>query len=111
VERKLTRKNNMIQKSKTLGEVTVTTAGTRVQITSSDITAVAVVIQALPTNTGNIFVGDSTVASTNGLILTPGDIIVIDPEEENELNLSDVYVDAATNADKVRVAYMTVRGA
>jgi hypothetical protein len=103
----------MIYKTKILGAVTVTSAGTRVQLTASDIAAYAVLIQANPANTGNIFVGDSTVSSSNGAILEPGDFFVVEPdisEEMDEVNLSDIYIDAATNNDSVRVQYMTVRG-
>lgn len=103
----------MIYKTKVLTAVTVSSAGTRVQLTASDIVAYAVVVQANPANTGNIFVGDSTVSSSNGVILEPGDFFVIEPdisEDLDEVNLSDIYLDAATNNDGARVQYMTVRG-
>ena len=57
------------------GKVLVTTAGTRVQLTS-DVTNMksGVTIKALGTNTGLIYVGDVSVASANGYQLSPGEM-------------------------------------
>lgn len=76
------------------GQITVTTSGTRVALAGST-AVVAVVVQALSTNTGSIWVGDASVTVSNGFELQPGQStgIAID-------NLSKVFVDASTNGDK-----------
>jgi hypothetical protein len=88
----------------------VTTAGTRVQLnggTSRE--CVQVIIQALTGNTGNIFVGDVTVASTLGMALAPGANLTlnVDANLENEwktyLDLADIYLDTATNGNKANI--------
>lgn len=80
------------------GQVTVTTAGTAVQMTSVRGTAFA--IQALPTNTGYMYIGsDSTnldVASTTGYILGAGGSLALACD-----NLSEIWVDASVNGEKV----------
>lgn len=90
---------------------TVTTAGTRVALSSSQIFIRNLVIQANPLNSGNIFVGGSNVASTNGVILTPGASFQIEAPEmgmggADDLDLSDIYIDSAQNNDTVRIAYL-----
>jgi hypothetical protein len=102
----------MILKNKILGAVVVDAAGTSEQITASAISVYAVFIQAEPTNTGKIYVGDSTVTSSNGVVLSPGCAYTIDAKEwgVNEILLSDIYVDAATSGDEVRVQYLIGKG-
>ncbi len=78
------------------GRVTVTTAGTRVQLSSSSIPVRSVCVKALTANTGNMLVGDSTVSVSNGYEL-PKDLSVC--LDVNNLNL--VYVDATVNGEKV----------
>lgn len=77
------------------GETTVTTAGTRVVLASST-SCKSVTVKALPTNTGYIYVGNSTVDSTNGLILQAADSISLDIA-----NLSSVYIDSQYNGEGV----------
>lgn len=78
------------------GSTTVTTAGTAVPLSSS--TSIReVIVQAKRANTGVIYVGGSSVDSTRGRVLVPGqasEIISID-------NLSKVYVDADNNGEGV----------
>lgn len=84
------------------GTQTVTTAGTRVQLTSTATPCRLVNIFANAANTGNIFVGGSTVSSTSGMILEQArstDWFPID-------DLSKIYIDAANNNDKVQYAYV-----
>lgn len=90
----------------TLSVVTVAAAGTAVALGS--IECFSFVVQAETGNTGNVFIGDSTVDSTTGIILTPGSSINIGGDMmgqagDFELSLANFYVDAATNGDKVRV--------
>lgn len=77
------------------GKKTVTTAGTRVALASSQAVK-SVVIKALQTNTGYIYVGDSSVASTNGFQLLAGDTVSLDIA-----NLSTVNIDSSVNGEGV----------
>ncbi len=77
------------------GKKTVTTAGTRVALAAS--TAVkSVTIKALAANTGLIYVGDSSVASTNGFQLSAYESVSLDIA-----NLSTINIDSAINGDGV----------
>lgn len=104
----------MAQKSKILSPVTVSNAGTRVQITSSDIAASGIIFQANPANTGRTYIGDSTVTSSNGMSLGPGEIFSVSSQSldgvmDAEINLSDYWVDADVSGNSVRIQYLTVR--
>lgn len=68
------------------GKKTVTTAGTRVVLAASQAVK-SVTIKALSTNTGFIYVGDTSVASTNGLQLEAGETISLDIANLNTVNL------------------------
>lgn len=84
------------------GSKTVTTAGTRVQLSSSSVSCRKVKIIGLSTNTGSIWVGGSTVASGRGeplLALQSTDWI-----ETN--NLSNIYIDSTVNAEGVSYIYV-----
>lgn len=100
----------MGQKLKPLGNVTVTTAGSRVRLTTSDIPATSIAIVADPLNTLNVYVGDSTVSASTGFPLAPGDVMPLSADRtrgySEEMMLSDIYVDADTNGNKVRVFYL-----
>lgn len=76
---------------------TITTAGTRVQLASNSCSAV--VIEAPSTNTGVIYVGDSSVSSTVfGAELQPGQSTGLAINNTNK-----IYVDTATSGNKVAV--------
>lgn len=77
------------------GRKTVTTAGTRVTLASSQAIK-SVAIKALITNTGLIYVGDTTVASSNGFSLSAGDTISLDIA-----NLATVNLDSSVNGEGV----------
>lgn len=77
------------------GKKTVTTAGTRVTLASSQAVK-SVTIKALSTNTGFIYVGDTSVASTNGLQLEAGETISLDIA-----NLNTVNLDSSVNGEGV----------
>ena len=82
------------------GQKTVTTAGTRVQLATT--TAVAsLTIKAKRTNTGSIYVGDSTVTSSTGFILAAGDSISLDISD-----LATIYLDSSVNAEGVSFLYV-----
>ena len=100
----------MALKIVTSSPTTVTTAGTAVEI-SANITAIrSIVLQADAANTGIVYVGDSSVTSSNGIQLKAGDSVSITPDnKDNELVISDLYVNADTNGSIVRVSYETNR--
>lgn len=84
-----------------INQVTVTTAGTRVQLSGSSIPVRSVCIKALNGNTGKMYIGDVTVASSNGYEMPKDVSICLDV---NNLNL--IYVDSSVNGEKV--AYVAV---
>lgn len=102
----------MTQKAKILTSVTIAIAGTRQQITSTDMAVYSVVIQADLLNTGNVYIGDSIVSSSNGIELAAGDSYIVEAQDlgDQEINLSDFYVDTDTNGNVVRIQYLGVRG-
>lgn len=93
--------------------ITVSTAGSAVQVSTTPRPFVWAVFHNCPTNTDNVYIGASDVSSTNGLTLqrltgsAPHlDEIVLDGKrfaEDPPLDLKDFYVDAATSGDKVEV--------
>lgn len=77
------------------GKTPVTTAGTRVVLASSQ-SIKSVTIKALAANTGIIYVGNSTVTSSNGFALAAGETISYDIA-----NLVTTYIDASVNGEGV----------
>ena len=78
------------------GKTTVTTAGTRVVLAATASVNSGVVIKALHGNTGIIYVGNSTVASTNGLQLYANEAITV-----ITASLANVYIDSSVNGEGV----------
>lgn len=78
------------------GKTTVTTAGTRVALASSQAITSGVTIKALAANTGIIYVGNSSVASTNGYQLSAGDSVFLEIA-----NLNTVNIDSSVNGEGV----------
>lgn len=103
----------MAVKAHTISAVTVTSAGTRVQISSEKRPVSSILFQADPSNTGLIYVGDSTVSSSNGIALGAKDSYEVSGDERpsglDELILSDFWVDASSNSQIVRVQYFKRR--
>jgi hypothetical protein len=99
-----------MMKLKPLGKVTVVTAGTRVQITASDIRTGSIAIQADSANVGKVYIGDSSVSSSIRLGASANEIVSIDASDlrgnTEEFSLSDFYVDAETNGNSVHVFYL-----
>lgn len=83
------------------GKTTVTTAGTRVVLASSTVVQ-SVTIKALAANTGTIYVGNSSVSSSNGFQLAAGDTVSLDIA-----NLNTVNIDSSVNAEGVTYAAVT----
>jgi archaellin len=90
--------------------VTVTTAGTRVQIDSA-LKVASVTITADPTNNGTIYVGDIAVNAAARLGQPQGanESLELSPPTQfgtqEQLDLSLIYVDATANGDSVIVSW------
>jgi hypothetical protein len=69
------------------GQTNVTTAGTRVVLAASQAILSGVTIKAKIGNTGSIFVGNSSVSSSNGYILAAGDTVFLEIANLNTVNL------------------------
>lgn len=82
------------------GNTNVTTAGTRVPLSSS--TAIkSVTIRAKSSNTGFIYVGSSSVSSSNGFQLSQDETVSLDID-----NLSKVYIDSGVSGEGVTYIYL-----
>jgi hypothetical protein len=94
---------------------TCSVAGTAIRVAASSVHAErycdTAVVQAHPSNTGNIFVGGSDVSSSNGFVLEPGDAMnlgqFLDKKRGAVLDLYNFWVVSATNNDVVRVIRST----
>lgn len=89
------------------GSKAVTTAGTAVKLTDSSITCTYVIVTAKEGNTGNIWVGGSTVASGTGRPLLPLQSERID----NITNVNQVYINATVSGDGVTYLYVVEESA
>lgn len=86
------------------GLVTVTTSGTSVQFTTADTPIKSITVHAPSTNTNNMFVGNSTVTTTNTPPITPGSDLTITfstHAEQTAGDLKDLWLDAAVNGETV----------
>ena len=94
--------------------VNVPTAGTRVQLdVGGGLNAVDKILwlraKGRPNNTGTAYVGISDVSATNGYSLENNDDVGLTLDFRGlggRIQASDVWVDAATNADKVEFALL-----
>jgi len=77
------------------GQKNVTAAGTQVALGATQ-EYKEINIIAKSTNTGNIYIGDSTVDSTNGAILPAGGFVTLP-----FVDIADVYIDSAVNGEGV----------
>ena len=84
------------------GTTTVTTGGTEVQISNTTNRVRWIKAKALAANSGIAYLGVSDVSATNGYELSAGNTIEINfGEQGGTAEFSTIYVDAATNGDKV----------
>lgn len=94
-------------KVKTVGVVTVATAGTRVPLSATSMLVYGASVQSYRSNTGYQYIGDDTVSSANGYEFAPSDVAEIEPpmggREPQQFDLKDVYVDATVNGSTFRV--------
>lgn len=83
------------------GSATVSSAGTRVQLSTTSTNISAVLIIAKTANAGTVWVGGSTVAAGRGrpLLSLQAELIQIN-------NLNKVYIDADTSGDGVTYVYI-----
>lgn len=98
---------------------TVTTAGTAVQVTTdTGIKPSAVYFEALATNTGQIYIGPSTVSSTSYFARLPIPSTTSAPSwsigsvdgggraSGTEIQLSNFYIDSSVSGEKVQITYV-----
>jgi hypothetical protein len=100
---------------KSQGKVTVTTAGTPVQVTTTRTVAQSVMVQALAANTGLIYVGLSTLNKSTGvgvlgIIPIPttniiGSVSASIPLAPAGINLADLWIDSTVNGEGVIISY------
>jgi|TARA_R100000306_G_C4364941_1_gene137154 predicted amino acid racemase len=84
------------------GTATVSSAGTAVQLSNTANRVLWLKAKALAANSGITYLGVSDVSATNGYELSAGNDIEINfGELGGSIVFSSVYVDAATNGDKV----------
>tara|TARA_Y100000310_G_scaffold310544_1_gene355897 strand:+ start:4188 stop:4670 length:483 start_codon:yes stop_codon:yes gene_type:complete len=84
----------------------IASAGTEEELKNTATPAKVVFIQSQTDNTGLIAVGgsgvDATEASGAGVILLPGETVVIETAD-----LQDIYIDATVSGEGVRYTYLT----
>lgn len=97
-------------KALTTFNVTVATAGTRVQVKATSTVARMVAIQGKYTNSGTLFVGDSSVAASNGFALNAREAFSVGEMQlmtaDNRIDLSLLYVDTSSSGDIAIIAYI-----
>lgn len=90
----------------------LTSAGTPQLITSISTVVSSYMIEAVSTNTGSVYIGDSVAntTSTKAHKLVPGDIleVIADNYEHRKcyLDLADIYFDGDTTGNKIVVSYL-----
>ncbi len=81
------------------GQTTVTTAGTEVALGSQAVNA-ALMVKALPANTGLMYVGNNgsgVVGSSSGMPLAAGESVIFDLVS----NLANIMLDSTVNGEGV----------
>ena len=87
------------------GTTDVPTAGTRVQVDNTTRRVLSITFKGRVGNTGNVYVGGSTVSSTAGFELQVNQSITFDFASGLVSGvMSDFYVDAATDGNDVDFA-------
>jgi hypothetical protein len=89
------------------GKKTVTTAGTAERISTTQSGVTSIVIRAETTNTGQIFVGDADVASTDNAGLDAGESLSM-PLWLSPISLTNIWIDASMSTDGVDYWFTTV---
>ena len=87
--------------------LTIATANTAVQACEAAEAILGGVFRAKKTNAASVYIGTSTVTTSCGFELTPGDTIPANPaliqtgEQHGSLDLSTIYINGGTTCDKV----------
>ena len=85
-----------------VGTTTVSTAGTEQQLSNTANRVLWLKAKALAANSGIAYLGVSDVTATNGYELSAGNEIEINFKDVGgTVTFSSIYVDVATNGDKV----------
>lgn len=87
------------------GSQTVTTAGTRVQLSATSVPCIDLIIQATSGVTGRIYIGGPAVSSTAGIYLTAGQAMPMSVS-----NLNQVWLDSTVNNEGVTYLYTATVG-
>ncbi len=88
------------------GNKDVTTAGTRVQLSSTSVPCIDLIIQAKRTATGRLYIsGPSVAADTNGIYLNAGQSLSL-----SVTNLNQVWIDSSVNGEGVTYMYTATVG-
>jgi hypothetical protein len=90
----------MAKHDRFLGSKNVASAGTAEPLSAVGLGFVEVIIQAKKSNTGYIYLGDSSVDNTNGIQLQPEASQALEDGD-----LADLYIDADTNGEGVVFFY------
>lgn len=90
---------------KQLAPINLDSAGTRQRLSSSAVLAETVLVSAESTNAGNIFVGDVSVASNNGIKLAAGQSVELTADNDY-MDLREIYFDGSVTNDDIRVSYI-----
>ncbi len=95
--------------------LTVATAGTATVCSAASQPVISVYFEALGTNTGTIYIGDSTVSSTKYITaLAAGAGFGISTDAKGrlggELQLSTLSANASVSGDKVQMTYLVRTG-
>jgi len=84
------------------GTTTVSTAGSEQQISNTANRVLWIKAKALAANSGIAYIGVSDITATNGYELSAGNEVEINFRElGGSVAFSSIYVDVATNGDKV----------
>lgn len=86
----------------------VTTAGTSVALYATEKLLPKVKVRALTTNTGAIYIGDSTVSASIGYPLAAGVELDLDDllsSDSDVIDISKIYIDSAVNGEGVALIY------
>jgi len=98
----------MAVRIRTLTTVTIAVSGTPQTISSTvEDRAASVLIQAHPSNSSFIWIGDSTIAVNKGISLQPGESVEIAgserPSGTDEFYIDEIFVDATTGGDRALI--------
>ncbi len=85
----------------TVNQVVVAAAGTAKLLMAIDDADIVLIVKALPTNSGYIYLGNSDVDSSNGFVLSKNEQIPI-TLRRGQL---DIYIDASNTGEGVSYIY------